>query len=97
MAKILPIVPTAKPGSLAETPAGSTWREKRPVITNCTCLEVTLYCPDGALSIVEGKVSLDLDLCKGCGICANECKDGGIQMVPEYTGAQGVFPVKGEE
>ncbi|MDA8229002.1 MAG: 2-oxoacid:ferredoxin oxidoreductase subunit alpha [Desulfitobacterium hafniense] len=95
MAKNLPIVPTAKAGSLAETPGGAPQREQHPVIVDCSCLEVSLFCPDGALSSNNGKVKLDLRLCKGCGICATECKDGGIKMVPEYTGVQGVFPVKG--
>ncbi|WP_336624055.1 4Fe-4S binding protein [Nocardioides sp.] len=28
---------------------------------------------------------IDLDYCKGCGLCAAECPSGAIQMVPERT------------
>ncbi|MDP3894678.1 MAG: 4Fe-4S binding protein [Nocardioides sp.] len=28
---------------------------------------------------------MDLDYCKGCGLCAAECPSGAIQMVPERT------------
>ena len=27
--------------------------------------------------------AIDLDFCKGCGICAAECPCGAIEMVPE--------------
>jgi Pyruvate/2-oxoacid:ferredoxin oxidoreductase delta subunit len=26
---------------------------------------------------------IDLDYCKGCGLCVSECPSGAIQMVPE--------------
>lgn len=93
MVKDLPIVPTAKAGSLAETPTGITWRAKHPdILETCNmCLECTLFCPDGALIQQEDKIELNLSLCKGCGICANECEENAIQMVPEYSGVQGVF------
>jgi Pyruvate/2-oxoacid:ferredoxin oxidoreductase delta subunit len=29
------------------------------------------------------KYAIDLDFCKGCGICAAECPCGAIEMVPE--------------
>ncbi|MEU4524694.1 4Fe-4S binding protein [Amycolatopsis sp. NPDC024027] len=28
---------------------------------------------------------MDLDYCKGCGICVAECPSGAIEMVPEET------------
>ena len=44
-------------------------------------------CPDNAIIKVEpGKsyaYAVDLDYCKGCGICARECPAGAIEMVPE--------------
>mgnify|MGYP002389429360 FL=1 len=42
-------------------------------------------CPDNAI-IKLGPGSgfeINLDYCKGCGICAQECPCGAIQMVPE--------------
>jgi 2-oxoacid:acceptor oxidoreductase delta subunit (pyruvate/2-ketoisovalerate family) len=43
-------------------------------------------CPDNAvikLEGVENGYEIDLDYCKGCGICAAECPCGAIEMVPE--------------
>lgn len=33
--------------------------------------------------IGEPQVAIDYDYCKGCGICANECPLGVIDMIPE--------------
>ncbi len=44
-------------------------------------------CPDNAI-IKHGpgeRYTIDLDYCKGCGICAAECPAGAILMVPEET------------
>jgi 2-oxoacid:acceptor oxidoreductase delta subunit (pyruvate/2-ketoisovalerate family) len=42
-------------------------------------------CPDSAVvKLGEGlRYEIDLDYCKGCGICASECPCGAIAMVPE--------------
>ncbi|WP_367325263.1 NAD(P)-binding protein [Streptomyces sp. HUAS ZL42] len=42
-------------------------------------------CPDNAITkLGPGKgFSVDLDYCKGCGLCAAECPCGAIEMVPE--------------
>jgi 2-oxoacid:acceptor oxidoreductase delta subunit (pyruvate/2-ketoisovalerate family) len=42
-------------------------------------------CPDAAvIKLGEGlKYEIDLDYCKGCGICAAECPAGAIEMIPE--------------
>jgi 2-oxoacid:acceptor oxidoreductase delta subunit (pyruvate/2-ketoisovalerate family) len=41
-------------------------------------------CPDNAvIKLADGKYQIDLEYCKGCGICANECPCGAIDMVPE--------------
>ena len=42
-------------------------------------------CPDNAVLKVDEAdgYAIDLDYCKGCGICAKECPCGAIEMVPE--------------
>lgn len=44
-------------------------------------------CPDNAvIKLGPGnRFSIDLDYCKGCGICAAECPCGAIKMVPEIA------------
>ncbi len=47
-------------------------------------------CPDDAI-INNGpglRFTIDYEYCKGCGICANECPAGAIEMVPESRAAQ---------
>ena len=43
------------------------------------------YCPDDAIEKLGPGLGfrVDLDYCKGCGICAAECPAGAIDMVPE--------------
>jgi 2-oxoacid:acceptor oxidoreductase delta subunit (pyruvate/2-ketoisovalerate family) len=45
-------------------------------------------CPDNAvIKLGPGKrFRIDLDYCKGCGICAQECPSGSILMIPEKKG-----------
>lgn len=67
------------------------WRAFRPIWKeeNCThCLFCWLYCPDMSIDVKDGKmVGINLDYCKGCGICALECpgKKGkkAIEMIEE--------------
>lgn len=41
-------------------------------------------CPDNAVTKLEpGEYEFKYDYCKGCGICAEECPCGAIEMVPE--------------
>jgi 2-oxoacid:acceptor oxidoreductase delta subunit (pyruvate/2-ketoisovalerate family) len=44
-------------------------------------------CPDNAvIKLGPGqRYEIDLDYCKGCGVCAAECPCGAIDMVPERT------------
>lgn len=68
------------------------WRVKRPVIDNDKCIPAKtgkmacfncwLLCPDCVVSKTIPPV-IDLDYCKGCGLCVAECPAGAIQMVPE--------------
>jgi len=43
------------------------------------------YCPDDAIRKLGQGLGfrVDLEHCKGCGICAHECPAGAIEMVPE--------------
>jgi 2-oxoacid:acceptor oxidoreductase delta subunit (pyruvate/2-ketoisovalerate family) len=72
-------------GYLTQKNAG--WRSERPEIdaAKCVgCLQCYLYCPDGVIFATEGgKVDIDYDFCKGCGICAKICKVSAIIMEAE--------------
>jgi len=53
---------------------------------NCfSCDNCYGVCPDNAVIKLgaPGEYLIDLDYCKGCGLCAAECPSGAIQMVPE--------------
>ena len=54
---------------------------------NCfSCDNCYGVCPDNAvikLGKPGEKYLIDLDYCKGCGLCVSECPSGAIQMVPE--------------
>jgi Pyruvate/2-oxoacid:ferredoxin oxidoreductase delta subunit len=54
---------------------------------NCfSCDNCFGVCPDNAvikLGQPGEKYLIDLDYCKGCGLCVSECPSGAIQMVPE--------------
>ena len=68
------------------------WRNSRPVVDTAKCLAVKqgkltcqicwVYCPDGCIAQGVGP-TIDLTYCKGCGICAEECPAGAIEMQPE--------------
>ena len=79
------------PGSALEYKTGN-WRNYCPVRNKekCTnCLMCWIYCPEGCIKVKDGKITgIDLDYCKGCGICAEECptKVKAIEMVPEKKG-----------
>ncbi len=79
-------------GHLVSKNAG--WRQVRPVIdpVACTgCLQCYMYCPDGTIrkthaakdDTSQAAVFVDLDYCKGCGICRTVCKFDAITMVAE--------------
>jgi 2-oxoacid:acceptor oxidoreductase delta subunit (pyruvate/2-ketoisovalerate family) len=81
-----------QPGNSIEYVTGG-WRAFRPVITwdktpttrACTkCLICWVYCPESAMRAPHGEFQgVDLDHCKGCGICAQVCPAKCIQMVEE--------------
>ncbi len=75
-------------GNAVEYETGS-WRTFRPVRDDekCIhCLQCWISCPDSAIKVKDGKVvDIDLNHCKGCGICAEVCppKVHAIEMVEE--------------
>ncbi len=87
--KIITSNSTSGPGDAGKT---GSWRVEQPVINleRCTpakrnkaaCHLCWLYCPDGVVS-KEINPKIDLEYCKGCGICAEECPTGAIEMVEE--------------
>jgi 2-oxoacid:acceptor oxidoreductase delta subunit (pyruvate/2-ketoisovalerate family) len=50
-----------------------------------SCDNCYALCPDDAVIKLGpvGRYEIDLDYCKGCGICVEECPAGAIGMVPE--------------
>ncbi len=50
-----------------------------------SCDNCYALCPDNAVLKIgpPGEYAIDLDYCKGCGICVEECPAGAIEMVPE--------------
>ena len=73
-----------KKGAMGKT---GSWRVFRPIFNKekCVkCLRCWIFCPEGA--IIRNKddtVSIDYDYCKGCGICAKECKVKALVMERE--------------
>ncbi len=79
-----PIGATCKSDHLVSVNSG--WRTFKPVIDHdrCVmCLRCFLVCPDGVIDKSGEKLEIDYDYCKGCGVCAYECKPDCIDMVKE--------------
>ena len=72
-----------KPGSTLENKTKS-WRTKRPVFKQQECIgcdSCRLACPEGIIFREDKKkYDVNLDYCKGCGICAEECPVKDIVM-----------------
>ncbi|MDR2845651.1 MAG: 4Fe-4S binding protein [Candidatus Methanoplasma sp.] len=82
----LPESTSFEAGFLVAKNAG--WRNIRPVVITekCVgCLQCYLHCPDGTIFRSDGKVGIDYDFCKGCGICKKMCKFDAIVMEAERT------------
>ena len=89
MIKPLISISEAGPGDAGRT---GSWRVMRPILDTAVCIPSKrgkeacftcwLYCPDG---VISGTVppTIDLEYCKGCGICAEECPAKAIKMVTE--------------
>lgn len=81
----LPEAPVATERSRGIRTAG--WRTFRPeiLLKACTkCYVCWKFCPDVAIDVdASGWPVVRLEHCKGCGICAEECKLHAIEMVKE--------------
>lgn len=87
------MISRSKPGPGDGGNTGS-WRVLRPVIdlTKCipaktkkrACFTCWLYCPDCVVSKTIPP-EIDLQYCKGCGICSEECPADAIEMVDESS------------
>ena len=73
-----------KTGAMGKT---GTWRIFRPILNKdkCVkCLRCWIFCPEGAIIRKDNdSVEIDYNYCKGCGICARECKVKAITMERE--------------
>ena len=68
------------------------WRVMRPVLNTSLCIPCKrnaeacficwLFCPDVVITRTIPP-TIDLEYCKGCGICAEECPTKAITMVDE--------------
>ena len=70
-------------GSMSENKTGS-WKVFQPKykLNACImCLTCWWSCPEGCIYRSGEKLDFDMDYCKGCGICANECPVEAIEMV----------------
>ena len=47
------------------------------------CDNCFIFCPDMAVSRVDGGYRISTDHCKGCGLCIEECPRGSLHMVSE--------------
>ncbi|HJJ28891.1 MAG TPA: 4Fe-4S binding protein [Methanocorpusculum sp.] len=69
---------TARPGKGRNNKTGS-WRVFYPVMDSAKCTKCgtcQLICPEGCITQNADKTyAIDLDFCKGCGLCAHECPD----------------------
>lgn len=63
------------------------WRSMRPIWDSekCTnCMLCWAYCPDSSIEIEDGEMTgIDLQHCKGCGVCVHECKFGALELIQE--------------
>jgi 2-oxoacid:acceptor oxidoreductase gamma subunit (pyruvate/2-ketoisovalerate family)/2-oxoacid:acceptor oxidoreductase delta subunit (pyruvate/2-ketoisovalerate family) len=71
------------PGSFLENKTGS-WKVFHPEYDRAKCTMCNFcwfYCPEGCIYRKEDRMEFDMEYCKGCGICANECPTEAIKMV----------------
>lgn len=75
----------AEAGSTKRNKTGG-WRTFKPVINMKKCISCSncwIFCPESCVRKSKKEYIVDLDYCKGCEVCANECPTGAIEMVLE--------------
>lgn len=80
--------------SVGEAGKTGQWRTVRPVVDHSKCSAAkgancylcSDFCPEGVIPRVA-PIEVDLEYCKGCGICCEECPTAAITMTPENTAA----------
>ena len=70
------------------------WRTARPVLdpkkciaaqkNKVVCMQCWMYCPDNVVT-KTAPPTIDLEYCKGCGICVAVCPNDAIEMKPEQA------------
>ena len=88
--RIAPDVGKSLVGNFAEAEPTLDMQQAIAEAKRCTTSNPCLYCevcqllcPDLAMirDAESGKIVIDLDFCKGCGLCAHYCPHGAIKMV----------------
>ncbi len=69
------------------------WRTFRPVMDHSKCKKCwwncSVFCPDSVITMNdEGFPTIDYTHCKGCLVCATECKGKAINVIPEDEALQ---------
>lgn len=62
------------------------WRAERPVVNRASCVKCAtcwVYCPTQCIMEKPSWFEANLGICKGCGICAQECPHNAIQLIAE--------------
>jgi len=82
------------------------WRIEKPVYNKDYCIDCQfcwVYCPDVSIISRDKKmIGVDMDHCKGCGICVEVCPTNpkSLLMFPEQADEESViasWPTKDEE
>jgi len=62
------------------------WRVFKPIVDEEACRRCWLcvdWCPEGVIEKGEKAAKINLLICKGCGVCAEECPLDAIKMERE--------------
>lgn len=90
------VEPSARARSFVETTLPLSPQEAEAEAARCfhcgtchLCGNCFIYCPDSSvLQLEDWGFTIDLDHCKGCGVCVEECPCNAMSMVPEGEGAR---------
>ncbi len=66
-----------------KAPKTGEWRYMHPEVDKEKCVGCGTcvgFCPEGAISIKDGKAVIDYRYCKGCGVCKAVCPMKAIEM-----------------